>query len=191
MKPCSKNRKLIAWLVMGTLDARTAAALREHLVHCEGCRRYWEEISNVTERLAMAEPDSDLQASESFHRRVAEKLQVVDSGSVFENLAERLRGTVLNWRVALPATAALVIAIFALVALRQHPVVSPPAPPTVQIASASSPESELAPTIANYQMVANQSLEKLDELLTRQGNKRLPPAPIYTASMYKLVNASF
>ena len=38
------------------------------------------------------------------------------------------------------------------------------------------------PTIANYTMVANQSLEKLDDLLTRQGSRNLSPTPIYTAS---------
>jgi hypothetical protein len=57
--------------------------------------------------------------------------------------------------------------------------------------SPSSSESDLAPTIANYQMVANQSLEQLFELLTRQGNKRLPPAPVYTVSGPELANASF
>ena len=66
-----------------------------------------------------------------------------------------------------------------------------PAPPTVQVVSVSSSESDLAPTIANYQMIANQSLEKLSELLTRQGNKPLPPTPVYTISSFELENASF
>jgi anti-sigma-K factor RskA len=191
MKPCSKNRKLIAWLVLGTLDARKAATLREHLALCEECRRYQDEFLDISEKLMAAKPNSNIQASESFHRRVAEKLQAVGSGSALAGLAAHFREAMINWRVALPATAALMIAVFGLIILRQHPVVSPPAPHTDQVASASSPESDLAPTIANYQMVANQSLDKLDELLTRQGNKRLPPAPVYTASMYKLAGASF
>lgn len=182
MKPCAKNRKLIAWLALGALEARKAAALRDHLACCAGCRRYWEETANVTERLAAAAPDSDLEASELFHHQVAEKLQLVESGSVSENLAAWLRRTIPIWRVALPTVAGLVIALLALHAPRHHPALSPPAPPTVQVVPASSSESELAPTIANYQMVASQSLEKLSELLTRQGNKPLPPAPIYTVS---------
>jgi hypothetical protein len=191
MKPCSKNRKLIAWLVLGMLDAQKTAALLGHLALCEGCRRYRDVMLDISGKLMAAEPDSNIQVSESFHRRVAEKLQAVNSGSTLAGLAAHFRETMINWRVVLPATAALVMAIFGLITLRQHPVVSPPAPSTVQAASASDPDMDLAPTIANYQMVANQSLEKLDELLTRQGNKRLPPAPIYTASMYNPVNASF
>ena len=37
----------------------------------------------------------------------------------------------------------------------------------------------------------NQSLEKLSELLARQGNKSLPPAPLDTASSFQLLNGSF
>ncbi len=191
MKPCSKNRKLIVWLKLGALDARKAAALHDHLALCEGCRRYWEEISNVAEQLASAQPDSSLDASECFHHRVAEKLRAAKSSSVLENLAARLRGSMPNWRVALPALAVLVIAVYALVAPRRHPDISLPAPPAVQIESASASESDLAPTIANYQKIANQSLKKLDELLTRQGNERLPLTPVYTASSLALANASF
>ena len=106
MKPCSKNRKLIAWLVLGTLDARKAAALREHLALCEGCRGYRDEILNVAEKLMAAEPDSNIQASGVFHQRVAEKLRGIESDSALENLAAWLRGVMLSWRVALPATAA-------------------------------------------------------------------------------------
>jgi anti-sigma factor RsiW len=191
MEPCSRNRRLIAWLALDALDAQKAAALRAHLARCEGCRRYWREISSVTETLASAQPDSNLEASELFHHKVAAKLQAVEASSVLEDLAAWLRGSILNWRVALPAIAVLAIAVAALVAPRHHPASSVSAPPAVQAVSASGSESDLAPTIANYQMVANQSLEKLSELLTRQGNKSLPPAPVYTASSLELTNAPF
>ena len=191
MKPCSRNRKRIAWLALGALDARKAAALRDHLARCEGCRRYWEEISNVTERLAAAAPDTNLEASEFFHHRVAGKLQAAEPSSVLENLGAWLRGSMLNWRVALPVSAVLMIAVFALVAPRQNPAVSLPTPLPVQVVPPSGSRSDLAPTLANYQMVANQSLDKLSELLTRQGNRRLPPAPVYTASSLEIAYASF
>jgi anti-sigma factor RsiW len=191
MKPCSRNRKLIAWLALDALEARKAAALRAHLATCDGCRRYGEEISNVTERLAAAAPESNLEPSPFFHRRLAEKLQAVESASVSAYLAPWLRGMRLNWRVALPAIAVLVLALLAVVAPRHPPTVSPPAPPTMQVVSPSNPESDLAPTIANYQRVANQSPEKLSELLTKQGNKRLPPAPVYTISGLEPANVSF
>jgi hypothetical protein len=47
------------------------------------------------------------------------------------------------------------------------------------------------PIPALRQMIANQSLEKLSELLARQGNKNLPPAPLYTASSFQLAEGSF
>ena len=191
MKPCLRRRKLIAWLVLGALDAGKAAALRDHLAVCEGCRRYWEEISHVTEILASAQPDSKLEASELFHHKVAAKLLAVEASPVLEDLTAWLRGSIVSWRVALPAVAVLAIAVLAMVAPRHHPASSVSAPPVAQAASASGSESDLAPTIANYQMVANQSLEKLSELLTRQGNKSLPPAPIYTASSLTLADEPF
>ena len=191
MKPCSKNRKQIAWLALGELDAQNASLLREHLAVCESCRRYWTEISSVTEGLALAKPDSELEASEMFHRRVAQKMQAVESGSIPENLAVLIRRALLNWHVALPVTGALVIAAFAVVTLRQPPRPASPAPPAAQVTSAAESESDLPPTLANYQMIAGQSLRKLDEVLTAQGNKALPPAPVYTASTFKLANSSF
>jgi hypothetical protein len=93
--------------------------------------------------------------------------------------------------VGLPAIALVVIALFAMVAPPHHPAQSLPATPAVQVATASGSESDLAPTLANYQMIANESLEKLSEVLTRQGNKSLPPAPVYTASSFQLANGSF
>jgi hypothetical protein len=120
MKPCSKNRKRIALLALDALDLRAAAALRDHLVFCEGCRRYSEEISIVTKRLAAAEPDSNVEASAFFHQRVSEKLQTTESVSVLEHLASWFRGSTLNWRLALPAIAALMIALLAIVLVRHQ-----------------------------------------------------------------------
>jgi len=189
MKPCSRNRKRIALLALHALDARKAVALRNHLALCEGCRRYSEEISSVTKSLAAPEPDSNLEASSFFHHAVAEKLQAIESSSVLENLAARFRRLTLDLRVALPAATALVIGLLAIVAMRHHSAPSRPASHMDQPASSSG--SDLAPTIANYRIIAGESLQKLDELLTRQGNKPLPPAPIYTASGLVLVNAPF
>jgi hypothetical protein len=188
MKPCSRNRKRIALLALDALDARKATALRDHLAVCEGCRGYWEEISSVTKNLATSEHGSNLEASSFFHRAVSEKLHAVQSNSILENLAAWSRELTLNWRVALPAATALAIALLAIVAAR-HSAPSRSAPRMDQAASSSA--NDPAPTIANYRIIAGQSLQKLDELLTRQGNKPLPPAPIYTASGLVLVNAPF
>jgi anti-sigma factor RsiW len=189
MKPCAQNRKLIAWLASNALEARQTRQLQAHLETCEGCRRYLAEISNVTERLAAAETNPDVQASESFHRKVAGRLRAAKPDSIGEILAAYL--AVLNWRVALPAIAALVAVGVTVAIWRQPPDVSSSPRAGTQIASVSDADTDLAPTIANYQRVANQSLDKLDALLTRQGNRALPSMPIYTASTLGVAQESF
>jgi anti-sigma factor RsiW len=191
MKPCSQNRELIVWLALNALDARQARPLRAHLETCEGCRRYLAEITNVTERLAEGEANPDIQASEIFHQKVAGKLRAAKPDSPGEILAAYFQGTLLNWRVALPAIAALVVVGVTVATWRQPPVVSLSPKAATQTAPASGADNDLAPTIANYQKVANESLDKLDALLTRQGNRALPPMPIYTASTLALENSRF
>ena len=191
MKPCAQNRKLIAWLAVNALEAQQAQQLRTHLETCEGCRRYLAEISNVTEKLAAAEATPDVQASESFHRKVAGRLRTAKPNSLGEILAAYFRGTLLNWRVALPAIVALVVIGVNVAIWRQPPRASSPPTAGIQTSSVPDTDNDLAPTIANYQRVANQSLDKLDALLTKQGNRPLPPMPIYTASTLGLANESF
>jgi predicted anti-sigma-YlaC factor YlaD len=188
MKPCSKNRKLIAWLALDAVDVRQARQLRTHLDTCEGCRRYLEEISNVTERLTATEMTSDIQASESFHQKVAGKLRVEKPNSFGEIVAAYFCGAMSCWRVALPVSAALVVAVVAFATLRKRPDVSSQAQSPAQAVPAPNWNRDLSPTIANYQMVASRSLEQLDELLTSQGNRNLSPAQIYTASSLAFAN---
>jgi hypothetical protein len=82
------------------------------------------------------------------------------------------------------------LAIATLSILVRQPAVPPPAPISVQAVSTPAPKSDLEPTVANYQRVANRSLDELDDLLTRQANRNPPPVPIYTASMFALANAA-
>jgi hypothetical protein len=188
MKPCSKNRKPIAWLVSGALDGQKASVLRDHLLHCENCRRYFEEISSVTEKLALTAPDSAFQPSDTFHRRVVEKLRTVESPSLVETLAVWVRGVGLNWRVALPTLVLLSVAFIAVLALHHPATVKTSAVP---MASSSPPTNDPSPTLANYQRIADQSLDKLDELLTRQACRPLPPVSLYSASSSEPSSAPF
>lgn len=191
MKPCVKNKKLIAWLVLDALDIRQAQTLREHIATCEGCRRYLAEISKVTKRLAAAEANPEVQTSERFHRKVVGGLRTAKPDSLLEILAAGFHGAWLNWRTALPVAAALMVIGLALVIPRRPPKVASPPPASIQFASVPDADSELAPTIANYQRVADQSLDRLDALLTRQGNQTLQAMPVYTASTRPRVNGSF
>src|SRR2546425_12391139 len=106
MKPCPTRRKRIAWLALDALDVQEARDLRAHLETCEGCRRYLEEISNVTERLIAAQRGPDVQASESFHQRVVGRLRADYSGSFSETVGPRLRAMLLKWRPVMPAIGA-------------------------------------------------------------------------------------
>lgn len=188
MKPCAKNRKRIAWLAIGALEAQASRELQAHLETCEGCRQYLNEISNVTETLAATELAPDIQASESFHRRVARKLRAEQSRPAWEFLAAFLRHLPLNWRVALTALGAILLVAVALSVFVRRPGVSAQAPAPAQAALPPNRNSTLPPTLANYQFVANHSLEELDDLLTRQANRHLAPAPLYTASILAIAN---
>ena len=182
MKRCSINRKLISWLALDALEARQARDLRAHLESCEGCRRYFEEISKVAETLTATELRPDVQASAFFHRRVMAKLRQEESASARGKLVASLRGTMLNWRVALPVVVATAALLAALSRYERRLDASSRKESRVPPASAVDLKRDLPPTIANYQMIANQSLEKLDELLNRQANRKLSPTRIYTAS---------
>ena len=190
MKPCSKNRKCIAWLALDALDAQEARDLRAHLETCEGCRRYLEEISNVTERLIAAETEPDIQASEAFHQRVVGRLRAKESGSFSETVLASLRAMLLNWRVVLPVIGATAVVIAAWSVFGPHPGVPSPAPTGAQAMLTPNVTNDLDPTISNYQMVANRSLEELEELLTRQGNRNPPSPELYTASTLPRANES-
>jgi len=188
MKPCSKYRKRIAWLALDALDVQQARDLRAHLEGCDGCRCYLAEISDVAEKLNAEETEADIRVSESFHQRVVGALrseETVSSGKTLAHLAGRL----LHGRVAWPVIGAAVVVIAALSLFVQRPGIPLPAPTGVQPVLKPSVRMDLDPTFSNYQMVANRSLEELDELLTRQGNKNPPPIPIYTASTFPRVNA--
>jgi anti-sigma factor RsiW len=190
MTPCSTHRKLIALLALDALDIQKAKDVRAHLETCEGCRRYLEEITNVTERLIAAETEPDIQPSESFHQRVVGRLRAEESGSFSETVVARLQAMLLNWRVVLPVIGATAAVFAAWSVFGPRPDIPLPAPTGAQAVLTPNLKHDLDPTISNYQMVANRSLEELDELLTRQGNRNPPPTPLYTASTLPGANAS-
>src|SRR5216117_625254 len=87
MKPCSKNRKLIAWLSVDALPATQARRLRVHLEACPGCRRYLDEISTVAKTLAAAEVPSEIGTSASFHHRIVRALAAEAARTPWQTLA--------------------------------------------------------------------------------------------------------
>jgi hypothetical protein len=187
MKPCPKNRERIAWLAMDALEIQQERELRVHLDSCAGCLRYLEQISSVAGRLRPAEPESEGQPSEAFHRNLMGALSKAKPESAGANLLAQI-WNIGNWRVALPAVtaAALVIAAWLVIAPRAY--IPVPAPLPVRPVAAAVLKADLEPTFSNYEMAAHQSLDKLDELLTEQGNRNPEPSPTYTAALYPRSN---
>jgi anti-sigma factor RsiW len=193
MKPCSKNRKWIAWLALDALDPQQARELGAHLEACERCRRYFEETSKMTWALREAQIRTEAEPSESFHRTVARAIRAQEPRSLWEMAAAAFRATPLKWRAALSALGATAMAIVVLSVLASRfgtGGLPSPAPSPARAVLAPGLNGDLAPTLANYQLAASQSLEGLDDLLTRQANKPRSPVPLYTASTFALANLS-
>ena len=202
-------------MLIGALDDQRARDLRVHIETCEGCRGYLSQLAAVTEKLAAIEVGSEIEASESFHQKLAGRLRAEESMSFWESATAHFRAVFPGRRVAWTATAASAVAVAALfISLAHHGVFksaeysdqrdendpslahrrfSGPAQSAAKVApgpDADRIQGDLAPTIANYQMVANRSLEQFDDLLTRQGNRNPPSLPVYTASTFVAANAA-
>ncbi|MDB6032875.1 MAG: hypothetical protein JWM16_3213 [Verrucomicrobiales bacterium] len=191
MNPCSQNRKLIVCLVMEALEEQEAQPLRLHLGKCERCRNYFEEISHAAQKLNTVKPSTNIHASNAFHQRVMGALRAEERIPAWQMSLVQLQRSFLNWRVAVPVLGTAAIFITTLCLSIRQPTV--PAPTLASagnpVPNASGPKPDPEPTISNYQTVANHSLEKLDELLTRQGTRTSSSTPVYTASSLAQVNA--
>jgi hypothetical protein len=193
MKACSHNRQPIACLALGVLDAPEERLLRVHLETCAECRRYLEEISKVAGKLAAAEIRTDIQTSESFHQKWVQKLREKAPAPLGDDPFSRFRGSWLNWlnqgvfmirarrRVALPliGVTVAIIAVWSVLVWRSG--ISSPAPTPAPVLLTKKLHRDPEPTLANYQIIANQSLEDLDALLTRQATSNASAAPVYSA----------
>ena len=175
MKPCSNYRKRIAWLALGVLESGEERELRAHLPTCPGCRDYLEEMSGMTEKLSGCRISADIQASESFHQKLARRVKTQEAG-------HRLATLVPKWKIALPVIGAAAAVVTALLIVVRPPGSSPSQSPITSVTARPPAKGELPPTLSNYRMVANRSLERFDELLRSEGNRNPPPTPVYTAS---------
>jgi hypothetical protein len=179
MKPCPKYREQIAWLAIDALEIQHEPELRAHLDICAGCRCYLEEISSVAGRLRAAEPQSGSQPSASFHRGVVGALAMAERRLAGGTLVAQV-WSLWNWRLALSAGTAVALVIAAWLVAAPRADVPMPTPLNKRAIVTPGLKAELEPTFSNYEMVAHQSLDKLDELLTEQGGRNQAPSPIYT-----------
>lgn len=170
MKPCPLNRKSLALLAIGAPEDEGAQELRAHLEGCAGCREYLAQMQRVTDRLRDAEPLPKPQPSLYLHRRVRQKLHERESKRTFQ------------WRLAAAAAAVVIVLLFTHRGSQPQQTVA--STPAVRHASDDSDVS-----ILNYEMLANESLDKLDQTLSEQGSRSLLSAPVYRAGSLAAANA--
>ena len=181
MKPCSTYRQEIVSHCLNLLDPAEQRGFRSHLETCAACRAYFEEMSALTSLQALRAP-VEIETSERFHQRIVRALQNERRSPIdaLFTLCQRLPR-----RVALSVGT---VAVIALISLRVSHHRTPPKRPAVS-ASIAINRSILEPTVSNYQIVANASLDELDELLTKQGNRNLPGTPQLAGGSLRPANA--
>jgi hypothetical protein len=93
-------------------------------------------------------------------------------------------------QLAAPAVAFLVLMTMIFLN-RPYKMPASAAPNSIRPMALSPSTNDPSPTAGNYDFIARQSPDKLDELLNRQGNKPLPPVPTFRASGFVPDNAAY
>ena len=182
MNPCRINRKPLALLAADALDANQARELHAHAQKCEGCREYLAEMRALTTGLQAKAPDRDIEASAVFHQNVLKALRSAAARPQAPSLLESLRCSLVNRRFALPVALAAVAVLVGFLFFWSNSTPPRLAPRDSRMASRAHIPKDVAPTLSSYLIVANQSLDQLDDLITRQATHRLPQASTYTLS---------
>jgi hypothetical protein len=182
MNPCAKNKKTLSWLAIDAVDAVEARGLQAHMESCAGCRNYFAEISNLAGRFDEFRATSEIEATEMFHRGLARRIDSEARPGIFATVFAPVRPGALNWRVALPIAGVMAAIVMLLITSAQQHVRPPVARVVEPIALAEKPVNEVTPTFGNYRMLANRSLDALDQELTREAQASLAGASTYTAS---------
>ena len=172
MNPCREHQESMALLAAGALSTEDAALAHAHLQTCDACRAYWQEMASVTELLGTAAVGPEnVEASPALHRRVMKSIASEIDSPWWSGFVAQIRAGAWNLAAGGVMTVALVLMVVWFSRPRTAPIPMP-----VQTVKSIPARPDFEPTFANYQTVANRSLEKLDELMTAQGIRSLPPA---------------
>jgi hypothetical protein len=130
---------------------------------------------------------TDIESSARFHDRVVRAIAAQENGSNRESLQRPAWPQLLPWRLIMPGLAALALAVTAITSVLRH---ASPSPPRLSVNIPKPrpvPSPDLDPSLSHYQMIATQSLDQLDELMTRQGDRNPLPQPVYTAMSWEVL----
>ncbi|HEY1788784.1 MAG TPA: hypothetical protein VGJ73_11535 [Verrucomicrobiae bacterium] len=140
----------------------------------------------MTEKLALEDSTHEIEASDAFHRTVVARLRAQESS---QWRITGLPGNLLNWRVVLPGAAVCVALIIGLHDRQMSDLPLRSSVPTPgRMVSTRNADADVLPTIGNYQMAAEQSLQEFDDLLNREAKLPPPPAPSYRVSTLTLAD---
>lgn len=196
MKPCPKNQKPIAWLVLNALDPEPAGELKAHLEQCVDCREYFQQVSGLGERLGEVGLAPEVVAPAGFHRRLQENIRSQTKESWFQRwwnfrfepgLVAALGGVAVVALVIVSAAWWERLATGPTATALVNPITSSQSPAVTVGATANVAQEEIGlntePTLSQYRRLANRSLESLDEVISSRAERgtRIPEA--YLASI--------
>jgi hypothetical protein len=168
MKPCSHNRKLIAWLAADALNETSAQQLRTHLGECEGCRQHWEQLSAICDdHKNAAKVMRGALPSPGFHGRLAKRLrtETVTRPIALHGL-QVLFGPAMHGRSALLAAAAVLAIALTFLGLMGNRDVSRKKNDAAKVSQgASAVSADSRPTLSLYRTAMNSSFDALDDVL--------------------------
>jgi anti-sigma factor RsiW len=167
MKPCSRNRKLLALLAVDELDLAKAQTMRGHIEECEGCRFYYQSMARVySGQRAIVEKLPEVEASFGLHQAVMAKIRRTNGRS------SDATPSTLNWIRIGAVAASLVLLVFCAMMFSRQKQEKPLARHEVtRPAPETKGPKEFQPSIAGYRKNAGKSFENLDALLNKEGGR--------------------
>ena len=147
-------------------------------------------MSALAGRFDAFKATSEIAATERFHRGLVRRIEAEARPGVWARVIERVRPRALNWRVALPIAGVMAVMSGWLITSSHRQAGQPVAQVVEPMAAAKKPVNEVTPTFGNYRMLANRSLDALDQELTREAQASLAGASTYTAASMAQVIAT-
>jgi len=184
MKPCPKYQRALSWLAIGALEGREEAELRAHVENCPGCRQHLEQILRLTGELAaVAKGVPEKRSSDLFHRQLRQRIKAESQRGLCPSFGGWWRSREFTRRTAfaLAGTAAVLVALLLISTPHRKPAAVEQSANPIRPVPITR-ELRVEPTFGSYRMLANQSLDLLDQELTAEAKKSPVNTQTYSLS---------